>query len=258
MSRDLAVRVGIDFVARVGGVRAERRPLAVAVLAHRQQLAFRVGDDHADDLVAVDQVDALDALGVAAHRPGVGFGEANRHALARAEHDFVAGPDQGHVDQRVAFFQVDADHAALPRPAVFRQLRLLDQTVLRGHEQVRVLFEVANRDHALDFLLGLERQHVGDRPPAAGPRRFGNVVDLEPVTLPAVGEAEQVGVRRCDEEVLDEVFFAGPALDALAAAMLRAEGAQRHALDVATVADADDDVFFGNQVFQVDIAAFIR
>ena len=32
---------------------AERRPLAVAVLADGQQVAFRVGDDHADDLVAL-------------------------------------------------------------------------------------------------------------------------------------------------------------------------------------------------------------
>ena len=96
-----------------GGVGAERRPLAVAVLADRQQVAVRVGDHHADDLVVAGQVDALDAAGVAAHRPGVGLVEADRHALARAQHDLVAGLRQGHVDQRVAFVQADADDAAL-------------------------------------------------------------------------------------------------------------------------------------------------
>ena len=58
------------------------------------------------------------------------------------------------------------------------------------------------------FSLRLERQHVGDGPARAGAAHLRDVVDLQPVDLPAVGEAQQIGVRRGDEEVLDEVVFA--------------------------------------------------
>ena len=86
----------------------------------------------------------------------------------------------------------------------------------------------------------------------------GNVVDLEPVELAAVGEAQQVGVRRGDEEVLDEVVFACVAAgDALAAAMLRAVGVERQPLDVAVVADRDGVVFLGDQVFVVEPAVLV-
>src|SRR5205823_14308941 len=63
-------------------VGAERRPLAVAVFAHRQQIPFRVGDDHADHVIAFGQVDAFDAASIAAHGAGLGLVEADRHALA--------------------------------------------------------------------------------------------------------------------------------------------------------------------------------
>src|SRR5262249_32546205 len=105
------LRLGLGrFLA--GDVGAERRPLAVAVFAHGQQVPLRVGHDHADDLVALAQVDAPDAAGVAAHGPGLGFVEPDRHALAGTEHDLVARLRQGHTDQRVALVQVDADDAS--------------------------------------------------------------------------------------------------------------------------------------------------
>ncbi len=106
------------------------------------------------------------------------------------------------------------------------------------------------------FSSGFERQHVGDRPAGAGAARLRDVVNLEPVQLAAVGEAEQIGVRRGDEEVLDEIVFAGVAAgDALAAAMLAAIGVQRQPLDVAVVADRDGVRLLGDQVLEVDRAA---
>ena len=95
-----------------GSVGAERCPLAVAVLAQRQQIALRIGDHHAHHGIFAGQVDSLDATGIAAHRPGVGLIEANRHAVPRAEYDLVAGPHQGHVDQGIVFVQADADDTA--------------------------------------------------------------------------------------------------------------------------------------------------
>jgi hypothetical protein len=52
----------------------------------------------------------------------------------------------------------------------------------------------------------LERQ-VDDRLPARCRADLGQLVDLQPVEPAAVGEDENVGVRRRDEEVLDDVLF---------------------------------------------------
>src|SRR5262249_11044788 len=95
----------------------ERGPLAVALLADRQQVALRVGDDHADHLVVALQGDAADAAGVAAHRPGLGLVEADGHALARAQDDLVARLRQGDAHEGVALVQADADDAARLGPA---------------------------------------------------------------------------------------------------------------------------------------------
>src|SRR5690606_11788620 len=66
----------------------DRRALAVAVRADRQHLLVLALDDvHADDLIAVAQIDAADAAGVAAHRPHVADRKADRHAGRGAEQD---------------------------------------------------------------------------------------------------------------------------------------------------------------------------
>ena len=55
-------------------------------------------------------------------------------------------------------------------------------------------------------------------------------------------------MRVGDEQVLDEVAFLGlGALDAAPAAALRTVGVDRQPLDVALVADRDDDVFLRDQ-----------
>src|SRR5439155_23154717 len=75
----------LDLRFLSGGIRAERRPFPVAVFANGEQVSFRIGDNQPDDCVARLQVDAFDAASVSAHRAGIAFGEANRHAHARAE-----------------------------------------------------------------------------------------------------------------------------------------------------------------------------
>ena len=100
------------------------------------------------------------------------------------------------------------------------------------------------------FSSGLSDSTLAIARPGAGAAHLRDVVDLEPVELAAVGEAQQIGVRRGDEEVLDEIVFARRAAgDALAAAMLGAIGVQRQPLDVAVVADRDRVDLLGDQVF---------
>ena len=91
--------------------------------------------------------------------------------------------------------------------------------------------------------------------PARVARALGQLVDLLAVDLAGVREEEQVVVRRGDEEVLDVVLVlqAHPA-QALAAAALRAVGADGQPLDVAAVGDGDDHLLLGDQVLEVDVA----
>ena len=68
--------VGLDVdqalaAAVLGAVLGQQGPLAVAVGADGQEagrVLVAVGDDHADDLVPLGQVDPLDAVGRPAHR----------------------------------------------------------------------------------------------------------------------------------------------------------------------------------------------
>ena len=96
---------------------------------------------------------------------------------------------------------------------------------------------------------------VGDRLAAAVRTDVGNLVHLQPVGAAAVREDHDVGVRRRDEEVADEVLLARPHADAaLAAAPLVPVVRDRGALDVAGVADRDRHVLFGDQVLDAELA----
>src|SRR5262249_40548126 len=121
--------------AALHAVLLDRGALAVAALAHGEQRLLAVADHHVDHGVAVLQLDAAHAAGPPAPRPHVGLVEPDRHAVARAEHDALALAAQSHADQPVALVEADGDDAARPRPAVGRQLGLLDLAEHRGGDQ---------------------------------------------------------------------------------------------------------------------------
>ena len=86
-------------------------------------------------------------------------------------------------------------------------------------------------------------------------RRRRQAPDLHAVAHAARGEEQHRRVRRGDEDLRDEILVARRhAGAALAAAALRAIGRERHALDVALVADGDDAVLALDQVFVLDLA----
>ena len=108
---------------------------------------------------------------------------------------------------------------------------------------------------AITCLAVAQRQHVDQRPALRGPRALGQLVDLEPVDLAAVGEEEQEVVGRADVQVLDVValLHVHPH-HADAAAVLLAVGDQRQALDVAGVGDRDHHLLVGDHVLDVHVA----
>ena len=94
-----------------------------------------------------------------------------------------------------------------------------------------------------DALLLLQRQQV-DEGLARRLRRGGRQApDLHLVDHAARGEEQHRSMRRDDKQLGDEILVARRhARAALAAAPLRPIGRERHALDVALVADRDDHV----------------
>jgi hypothetical protein len=110
-----------------------------------------------------------------------------------------------------------------------------------------------------DALALLQRQHVDQRLAARLRRRQRQAPDLFLVDLAARREEQHRRVGRGDEQPGDEILVARlHAGAALAAALLRAIGRQRHALDVAGMADGDDHVLALDQVLVLDLAGVVE
>src|SRR6185436_9957430 len=258
---DGAVAVGggdvddADPAARLDAILLDLGALAVAALGHRQQGADRLHRLHGDDVIVAAQRDAADAVGGAAHRPHVGLLEADRHAVARADEHLAGAVGLLHGNHRVALLDAHRDDAAGARVAEAGQRGLLDHAAQRPHDDELVFLELFDRQRRRDLLAFLHRHQVGDRLALAVGADVRDLVDLQPVGAAAVRENHDVGVRRGDEQVADEVLGAGAHADApLAAAALVAVGRDRRPLDVAGVADGDRHVLFGDQVLDVDLA----
>ena len=167
----------------------------------------------------------------------------------------IAGLGASHADQLVVLVQSQGDDAAAQRTAEGNQLGLLDGPAPRDHHQALVLAELAHRHHPGDPLPLAQLQQVDDRPSPGGPCRQRQVVDLQPVDLPLVGEEQDVVVRQSNEHVFEEIAFLGIGRgDAPAPSALGAVGAGRQPLDVAVVGDGHDHVFLADQRFLVEVA----
>src|SRR3954447_24112191 len=263
---DIAVAVvGVDVddaagAAALDGVVGERRPLAVALDAGGQYLAAAVvaigDDDHADDLVAVAlEPRAGHAAGRAAHGADLGLLEPDGQAALGAEDDVVLAAGDVDADQLVAVLEADRDDAGVADVAVGAERGLLhDALVRREHQEVLFLAEVLDREHVRDLLAGLELQELGDRPAHAGAASLRDLVDPPRVNAALVREEQEVVVGVGDEQVLDEVAFAGfRPLNPAAAAALAAVGADRQPLDVPFVRHGDDHVLGGDQVLEIQV-----
>ena len=105
----------------------------------------------------------------------------------------------------------------------------------------------------------LHRHQIGDRLALAARADVGNLVDLQPAGAAAVRENHDVGVRRRDEQVADEVLVARAHPDApLAAAPLVSIARNGRPLDVARIADGNRHVLFGDQVLDAQLARLAR
>ena len=137
---------------------------------------------------------------------------------------------------------------------------LLDGAVAGGEEDVLVvLLEVADGEDGDDFFAGLEVDERGHGLALAGGADVGDFVDFDPVDAAGVGEAEQIGVGGIDDELGDEVLFAGLHAEAPgAAATLLAVDGDGRALEVAGVGDGDGDLLVGDEVFEAELGGLVE
>src|SRR5262249_56739588 len=108
-------------------------PLAEALLAHDQQGRVPADHHHADDLVALFELDALDPGGVPSHLAHVALVEPDAHAVAGGQDDVAVGVADLDVDQLVALLDVYGPNAAGADVSVGGQQRLLHRALARGH-----------------------------------------------------------------------------------------------------------------------------
>ena len=163
------------------------------------------------------------------------FVEADRLAVVRGEeNDLVAIGERGR-DQFVSLFDVDGDNAARHYVREIFHLGLFHRAVVGGEEDVAIFFfQIADGEHGAHGFARLQADQVADVLALAGSADVGNLIHLEPVDAPGVGEDQNVGVRRGDEQMLDEILVARLHAGAPgAAATLHAVGRNRSALHVA-------------------------
>ena len=138
--------------------------------------------------------------------------------------------------------------------AIRGQLGLLHPALARREEHVAAGREVPHRQGGGHPLPLREVQEVDERLAPGVPLGLGDLVDLQPVDLAVVGEEQEVGVRRGDVHVLDDVLLLGlHAGDALAAPALAPVGLDGRPLDVARPRDGDDHLLVGDQVLEGEL-----
>ncbi len=174
------------------------------------------------------------------------------------EDDLLAVGDAGD-DELVVLLDIDGDDAAGHDVGEVLERGLLHRSVARGKEDVLALFfEVADGEDGDDLFAGLEGDERSHGLALAGGADVGDFVDLEPVDAAGVGEAEEIGVGGVDDELGDEVLFAGlHAETAGASAPLLAVGGDGRALEVAGVGDGDGDLLVGDEVFELELGGLV-
>ena len=179
--------------------------------------------------------------------------EADGHAAAGAQQQLLGAVGQRNADQLVVAAQRHRDQAAGADVLKLAKLRLFDDAVARGHHQhaARALLDGDDGGH---LLAAVQLQQVDNRGSLGGSARLGDLVAGLAEHAAAAGEEHQIRVRAGDKDVLGIILLAGGhAGDTLAAALLRAVGVRRHALDVAKVRQRHRHVLLLDQIRQLDL-----
>ena len=172
-----------------------------------------------------------------------------------AEQDLVLAGGEHGLDERVVVLHAEGDDAAGARVREGAELGLLHDALAGGEQHVAAGVELLHGAEGGDLLAAAASctRFTTALPLPCGPD-VGDLVDLQPVDAPAVGEDQDVGVGGGDEELVDEVLvLASSCPCGRGRRGAGAVGGDRGALDVAGVGDGDGHVLVGDQVLDRDL-----
>src|SRR5690349_7783958 len=127
------------------------RALAEAVFGDHEQCCVALDHDHSNYRIALAQLDALHAGGVASHLAHVHFVETDGQAVTRGKHDVVRATGDLHIDQLVTLLDLDCLDARRADVGILGQRGLFHGAVARAEQQELSLREFAHRYHRLDL-----------------------------------------------------------------------------------------------------------
>src|SRR5256712_2795713 len=240
--------------AALQAILVERGALAEAAFGDGEDADALQDDVGGDDLIAFVELDPLHAAGAPAHRAHLFFREADAHAELGRDHDLALAVGTSGRHHPVVIVKSDRLDPTGARMRVRLELGLLDRALLGREQDVAAGGEIAHRHTRRDDLALTEREEIHHGLALGLASALGNLVHLQPVDLAAVGEEQEIRVRRGDEEVLDDVLFlrlhAGHALAATALAPVRLDV---RPLDVARTRDRDHHLLVGQQVLDREL-----
>src|SRR5271169_4499614 len=178
--------------------------------------------------------------------------------MASQEHNLVA---VGATGRHQFVFLVDTygNDATRHDIAEVLERRLFDGAAAGGKEdKLALLLQVAHGQQRPHVFAWLQGHQAGDGFAFARRADLGNLIHLERVHPPGVGEDQHVVVGGGDEQALDEILLArAHAFASGASTPLLAIRRDWRPLKVAGVADRDRNLFIRDQVFEAQFDGFV-
>ena len=220
------------------------------MLTDRQQRGVRLSDHHANEMVAAAQSNSADAAGVAACRPHIRLGEANRHPLGGGEHKLIPGAGDHSVNKLITLTEFDRDQALGAATTILFERRLLHHATAGGQEEALIFFLKARDRPALRYPLSLLKLEQIDQGAALGiASEFGQLENPHREDFSERCEHQQPVVGTRHKEVLDGIVsVALGAFEALATPLLSPVGIGRRSLHIAIFGDRDHHRCLGDQL----------
>ena len=177
----------------------------------------------------------------------------------RRQEDDLAAVGDSHAYQLVIRVDADGDDAARHHVAEVLQRRLLHRALLRREEdELAFFFQIAHRQNSPHRLARQQVQQAGNRLALTRRANIRHLINLQPVNPPGIGEAQQVGMGRIDDQLRDKIFLARlhPQC-ARPAAPLLAIGRDRRPLQISRMRNRHRNLLVGDQVFQLQLRALV-
>ena len=193
------------------------------------------------------------------HGPHGIFVEADSSSISVCQNDFVFAIRQADANNAIVLTDRDSIHAIRARTRIFRETRFLDDAVLCTEEHIVTITELRiiqflDMQAGVDGIVRINVQHILNRTPLGVLRAFWNFIHLEPETFSLCSKEKHRVVHGCRVDILDEILIARCASPTSnTAASLSAEISQRCPLDIAKMADGDDNFVVGIEVLRIKL-----